>query len=1336
MASTPVKIDAFDSSKISLELWLSLLEAHFAHLGITEESKKKNGLLVSVGTETYSVLGNLCAPDLPHTKSYDALVSALKGHYDVKPSYHRSLLAFQQRTKRTGETLNVLFADLKALAKDCNFGVQFDPRVRDQLFMAVEHEIYFPNLVAENLDLQKMTSSKIFERILNLEKAFVSERSEPSLGKAMSVKPQKYRCRHCGFPHDSSQCRFKDLTCDRCQKKGHLKRVCTAVKRGGSGENKGKVQAKSDSGKDRSGSYKSRSQPRCVKSVDDPEGSVSSEEGESNLASVKEHIRVVKAEEYFFRVNGRQVPFEIDSGASVSTLSRHWAKLLELKVEPSSKRLNAYDNSTIQVLGKTDAPVCYNGCESSQCFYVVDSLNNNLCGKDLMDKVGIYLAGLDKDSRVSQVVDAEGILTKYSVDHSKPVLGVTAKIHVKQDVSPKFVKARSVPFYYKEMVETALDKMVKEEVLEPVSYSEWAAPIVPVLKADQKSIRICGDFKELNKQIQCDRYPLPKIEELLSIIGNSKIFSKIDLQNAYLQVPVDEKSQDFLVINTHKGLFKYRRLPFGLSSSPGIFQKFISQLLTQIEGVAAYLDDIIICGGNKAEHDERLLKVLQVLQDHNVRINKGKSMLHVKSMEYLGYHVSGEGISPSPKKIKAILDAPAPTSVAEVQSFLGMITYYCKFVRNFSSKLAPLYDLLKKGVKFRWTAVEEGVFQDIKDDLRNSTLLTSFDGESPLIVEVDASPAGVGCVLLQNKQGIEKPVYFASKRLSPAEKNYSQIDREGLALVFALKRFRYFLLGRPFLARTDHKPLIGLFGKGRPVPHNANSRIQRWALLLSQYDYDLVHKAGKDNVVADALSRLPIRDDFESVNPAEYVKLVESLNFEDISFHTVRKLTKRDPVLSQLSNCLKFGWTNEAKNLLVDYASVKADLSLHNDVILYRNRVLMPVDLRCKVLEHLHVGHNGINAMKAEARNWVWWPKMDQDIEEVTKCCDICFKNYSTPASPVLAWPSAGTPWSRLHVDYAGPLENKYFLVIVDAYSKFLDVHVTSSITSAATIELLRKSFSNYGLPDIVVSDNASCFVSQEMQQFLQKNGVKHVTPAPYNPASNGLAERSVRSLKEGLRKFQKGSLSTRLCRFLYNQRKTVHSATGRSPAEVMFNRNFKTTIESVKTNATKERDLVQLSNQVFHDESKLFKLGDAVFVRNYGKGDAWVKGEVVEVLGLRNYKVQVQDFGNMLWKRHADQIMHRYLMTAGQDKSEGDCSTNVPPRNSSFPAREIDSSSPVGSADSYDSGSREVSELQDLNVTGQSVTDPDTCEKASVPQTPVLRRSGRVVKPPDRLNL
>ena len=234
---------------------------------------------------------------------------------------------------------------------------------------------------------------------------------------------------------------------------------------------------------------------------------------------------------------------------------------------------------------------------------------------------------------------------------------------------PKFIKARTIPFHYRKMVEIELDKMTEEGIIEPISHSEWAAPIVPVLKTDKKSMRICGDFKELNKHIYCDRYPLPKIDELLSIVGKGQVFSKIDLKNAYLQLPVDEGSQSFLVINTHKGLYKYKRLPFGLSSSPAIFQRFISQLLSPVEGVAVYFDDIIVSGSTQEEHDCRLKQVLEILQRANLNINKLKSELNAKEIEYLGYLISGEGIKPSAKKIKAIMDAPSPNSVAEVQSF-------------------------------------------------------------------------------------------------------------------------------------------------------------------------------------------------------------------------------------------------------------------------------------------------------------------------------------------------------------------------------------------------------------------------------------------------------------------------------------------------------------------------------------------------------------------------------------------------------------------------------------------------------------------------------------------
>ena len=340
-----------------------------------------------------------------------------------------------------------------------------------------------------------------------------------------------------------------------------------------------------------------------------------------------------------------------------------------------------------------------------------------------------------------------------------------------------------------------------------------------------------------------------------------------------------------------------------------------------------------------------------------------------------------------------------------------MLTFYCRVIKNFSSKLAPLYELLKKDKVFKWTETEQRSFDNVKSDLANGPLLVNYDGCSSLIVEVDASPIGVGYVLLQKVNGKELPVYFASKKLTSAEQNYAQIHREGLALVFGLNRFRYFLLGRKFEVHTDHKPLLGLFDKRALIPTNANARIQRWALFLAQYDFALTYKAGKDNLVADALSRLPVVDDHKAATPMEYIKLVEVVDFDDISFQTIKKFTMEDETPSQLVNNIRFGW-NQKDVRLSEYNCVKSDLSLYDNVILYRNRILIPCVLRCKVLEHLHSGHNGINAMKAEARNWVWWPKIDQDISEITKNCSICFKNFHPNQAPVLSWSSPGKSWS------------------------------------------------------------------------------------------------------------------------------------------------------------------------------------------------------------------------------------------------------------------------------------------------------------------------------------
>ena len=272
--------------------------------------------------------------------------------------------------------------------------------------------------------------------------------------------------------------------------------------------------------------------------------------------------------------------------------------------------------------------------------------------------------------------------------------------------------------------------------------------------------------------------------------------------------------------------------------------------------------------------------------------------------------------------------------------------------------------------------------------------------------------------------------------------------------------------------------------------------------------------------------------------------------------------------------------------------------------------------------------------MKEEARKFIFWPQMNIDIEEMAKSCDMCSRKNRQAKEKILEWPEESEPWSRLHIDYAGPIDGKFILVICDAYTKWIDAHVVNTPTSLSTMECLRKTFANFGIPAEVVSDNASYFVSEEIKMFFKKNGIRSVNPSPYHPASNGMGERAVGILKDGLKKFKDGSLSTRLCRILFNYRRTVKSVTKKSPALLMFSREFSSPIEIA-------RGRCKVKNP---EMDAKYDLNQAVWVKNFGKGEEWVPGIVMEIKGLRNYVVKVCSWsGDMLWRRHSNHIKMRY---------------------------------------------------------------------------------------------
>ena len=418
--------------------------------------------------------------------------------------------------------------------------------------------------------------------------------------------------------------------------------------------------------------------------------------------------------------------------------------------------------------------------------------------------------------------------------------------------------------------------------------------------------------------------------------------------------------------------------------------------------------------------------------------------------------------------------------------------------------------LPQKGTRLHWRKQQLETFEKSKKLLESSKVLVHYSPHLPLILSCDASPYGLGAILShQMPNGVEKPIVFASRTLSKAEKKYAQIEREGLAIVFAVTKFHKYLFGRAFSIKTDHKPLLGLLRENKTINALASARMQRWGLKLSNYQYTLQHQPGSCNQHADALSRLPIFDKVSSASVTEETVLsFATLNNTPVTAHKIAKWTSRDPVLSTVYRYVMQGWPSTVSAEMNAYYHRRNELSTHQGCLLWGSRVIIPTPGREPLLNELHEGHPGIVKMKVLARSYMWWPGIDGEIDSKVRNCTQCQQHRKNPPNTELhPWEWPGRPWYGLHIDFAGPIDGKMILISVDAHSKYIDAHVMSSATSNGTINALR-SFATHGIPNVVVSDNWSCFTSADFPSFCKQNGIKHIKTSPYHLANNGHAKR------------------------------------------------------------------------------------------------------------------------------------------------------------------------------------------------------------------------------------
>ncbi len=1334
-------LSEFNPKKSTWEEWCEILSHVFVAHEIDDVDKQRSVLLAACGTDTYQLIRALVQPAKPGEKSFAQLVELLKEHFTPRPSEIVQRFKFHSRNRRHGESVAVYVAELRRLTEGCNFGTSLQSMLRDRMVCGIGDEHMQKKLLSEtaltfNIALKIVTAVETADKNLHDihgDRAFqgqvhsLTQRGQRRSDRGSSSRDEKQGnnaearkpCFRCGKTnHNPNNCFYKNEKCHKCGKKGHIAKVC---------------KSSSDSTQKQHG--KSKAKVNKV-SVDAEYEDGVEDIFENSLFHVgTQDVRSGRAtypQPYYITVlvNTTPVVFEVDTGSPVTIVNEQTAR--EIGISPSDVYatkvpLKSYTGQVVDLKGHTTVEASYRDASYSLQLSLANGNGPNLLGRSWILPLNFDL----RDVSINNVsnLSLQDVLDKHSSVFEEglgTLKGFEAHINVDPTATPRFYKPRSVPYALRQKIETELDRMLGEGIIEPVKYSEWACPIVPVLKPDS-SVRICGDFKlTVNRVSKLEQYPIPTLEDLCTKLSGGQKFSKLDMSHAYQQLLLDEESRKYVVINTHKGLFRYTRLPFGVASAPAIFQRMIESVLQGLDYSAGYLDDIINTGVDDAAHLRVLDSVLQRLSDAGLRLRRDKCVLMAEEVEYLGYKLDAEGLHPVEKKISAIQDAKVPQDVKELRAYLGILNYYHRFLPNLPDTLTPLYRLLQKDVKWSWGRAEQRAFEKSKTLLQSSDLLIHFDAMKPLLLQCDASPYGLGVVLAHSlPDGTERPISFASRTLTKAEQNYSQLDREGLSVMYGLRKFHKYVYGRHFQIVTDHKPLVSLFNEHNPVPQMTSPRVQRWAVLLRAYDYTIVHKKGTQHTNADALSRLPAPNTDPPL-PELTVLMLTGLDTLPVRAADISAETTKDSTLSNVREYVTRGWPQSGK---VDiqfepYYRVRSELSIMDGCLLRGSRVIIPPKQQPSILTELHQAHPGITKMKGLARSYVWWPHLDTDLEATVQGCDNCQEHRNSPsAAPIHPWEFPSKPWQRIHIDYAGPFMGNTFLIVIDAYSKWIECVPTSSSTSASTtINQLRRLFSMYGLPETLVSDNASAFVGEEFANFMSLNGIEHITSSPYHPAGNGLAERAVQIVKDGLRKIQGDTIATKLYRLLFSYRLTPQSTTGMSPSSLFMGRRLRSRMDLVFPDLQakvkkSQRKLVEQSTT----QCRSFKVADQVWVRNFAPGPKWISGIVHSVSGPVSYVIQLAE-NNRLVRRHVNHVRNRVGVADSTLESEDDLVPEeiLPPDLP--PPQEFVSESLV---EPDRVAIPQVTSVPEESQPGSS------SPRVSVPAAPVPRRSIRERRPP-----
>ncbi len=838
-----------------------------------------------------------------------------------------------------------------------------------------------------------------------------------------------------------------------------------------------------------------------------------------------------------------------------------WVKAVNL----TSNSVTIFKNQrtgTISEIEDMSEPFHLNSRQQQRAVYNINT--HTSCAASTLNEIGVDLSKSELSSSQSKqlenlILSYSDIFSKNKSDLGKCNLGVKHHIHLRPEAVPIKQPSRRIPFGYREEVKSNLKAMLNDGIIEKSS-SEWASPLVLVRKPSG-DLRICVDYRRLNEVTAVTSYPLPNITETLDRLAEASYFTSIDMTSGYHQVEIAEEDQYKTAFISPYGLYQYCRMPFGLAGAPGTFQSVIEDMVQVLdtEDIMAYLDDVICFHPTFEEHLEGITRLFQMVRKSGFKLSGKKCQFSTRSVKFLGHIIDKSGVRPLPEKLEIIRNWKAPKNEADLRQFLGVCTFWRRFVKDFAKVAVPLHNLLNKP-EFVWTTECQGAFEALKERLCTSVTLKLPDRFARFSVTCDASDYAVGYYLEQDdKSGYRRPVAFGGRKLTKAETNYSTTEKECLAVIEALKAYRPYLLARQFDLYTDHHSLKWLLTRTK----EHSGRLWRWVDKMREFQYIVYHIAGDKNTVADALSR---------------VRTVGTEKGEKWSLDYIRQQQEECPTLTQIKSCLKskISPLNTTNWELKAFAKELPRCFIGSDGVLRRTnrdgnaQIIIPQKLTSKVLQMMHddQGHFGHSKTLQRIQDRYFWVHMSCHIEEWCKKCSVCQQRRNpVPANRApLQSITTRRPGELVTMDIVEyPLSARgyrYCLVMIDHFTKWLELFPLRN-QKAETVA--KKVFDGWiprhGAPEQLHHDqgkNLSAKMIEEVCNFLE---VWNTRTTPFHPQSDGASERSIRTVNNMLAKVvaedqRNWDLYVSSSCFAYNT--AVHSSTGFSPSLLEFGRELR----------------------------------------------------------------------------------------------------------------------------------------------------------------------------------